>query len=267
MGEVYQTPWEYDVEPFRITDDIWYVGNTSVSMHIIDTGDGLILIDTGYPQTTYLLLESIRKCGFNPADIRWILHTHAHYDHIGATKMLVEKYGCKTFLGEGDAFILQDRPELTWHEEYNLPFHEGFVPDVLLKDGDVISLGKISITCIASPGHTPGNMTFLWETTWNGKRYSAAISGGYYPNTAASDYLHKYQLPNWREGYAYTFKRLQQITPDIMLGSHPGFNETFGKAKRMDGMENPFVQPGEWARELEKGHCLFEEVCRRDPLP
>ena len=71
MKEVYEAPWKYDISPFQITDDIWYVGNASVASHIIDTGEGLLLIDTGYPQTTYLLIESIRAAGFDPNAIQW----------------------------------------------------------------------------------------------------------------------------------------------------------------------------------------------------
>ena len=149
MKEVYETPWEYDTPPFRITDDIWYVGNTSVAVHLIDTGGGLLLIDTGYPQTAYLLIESIRAAGFDPNAIRWILHTHVHYDHIGATRALVEKYGCKTYLGVRDADILRSRRELTWHPEYDLPFNEGFTPDALVNDGDKLRFGDICIECMA----------------------------------------------------------------------------------------------------------------------
>lgn len=265
MGEVYQTPWEYDIAPFQISDDIWYVGNSSVSAHLIDTGDGLILIDTCYPQTAYMLIESIRKCGFDPEDIRFILHTHVHYDHIGATRMLVEKYGCKTFLGEGDEFIIRDRTELTWHDEYGLPFFEHFQPDVLLKDGDTVELGHTRIHCISSPGHTPGNMTFLWETTWQGKTHTAAVTGGYYPNTATTDYMKKYGV-NWRDGFVYTFRRLAELEPDLPLGSHPVFNDTLGKAARIGKGENPFISPGEWACMLAGGKEIFEKTCRNDPL-
>lgn len=266
MAEIYDAPWEYDIAPFQITDDIWYVGNRSVSAHLIDTDDGLILIDTTYPQTAYLLLESIRSCGFDPADIRCILHTHAHYDHIGATRMLQEKYRCKALLGADDAYFLNERPELTWHLEYGLPFREAFVPDVLLRDGDRVTLGHTDILCIASPGHTPGNMTYLWETSWNGKTYSCALSGGYYPSTAASSYLKQYNLSNWRKNYDYTLERLSMISPDITLGSHPVFNNAFERAAGITDTENPFIDPAEWQRELTEGKARYCELCQKDPL-
>ena len=67
-------PWNYDVEPFRITNGLYYVGNKFLSSHLIDTGDGLILLETTFPQTVYFLLESIRRLGFDPHDIHTISH-------------------------------------------------------------------------------------------------------------------------------------------------------------------------------------------------
>lgn len=264
MANICNAPWEYDVAPFRITDEIWYVGNRDVGAHLIDTGAGLILIDTTYLQTAYLLLESIRICGFDPAEIRYILHTHAHFDHIGATRMLAEKYGCKTYLGAGDAFFFTENQALIWHHETE-PYDGVFVPDVLLQDGDKVRLGNTEITCIASPGHTPGNMTFCWETHWKGRAYSCALSGGYYPNTAPSAYLRKYHLRGWRANYRETFERLARISPEIMLGAHPVFNNCFEKAARMTEESNPFIDPQEWHAALAAGKAEFEKICREDP--
>ena len=86
-------PWEFRVEPFRIAGNVHYVGNSDVSSHLIDTGDGLILLDTAFPQTVYLLLESVRRLGFRPDDLRWIVHCHGHYDHFGGTRALGELTG------------------------------------------------------------------------------------------------------------------------------------------------------------------------------
>jgi metallo-beta-lactamase class B len=93
-------PWKYTIEPFRIVGPLYYVGNEKVSSHLVDTGSGLILLDTTFPQTTYLLLESIRQLGFDPADIRLILHSHGHYDHFGGTRAIVELTQAKTAMGE-----------------------------------------------------------------------------------------------------------------------------------------------------------------------
>ena len=267
MSEVYEEPWAFDTPPVQLSDNIWYVGNTSVGSHLIDTGDGLILVDTTYPQSAYLLFESIRIAGFDPADIRYILHTHAHYDHIGATKMLVEKYGCKTYLGKPDVEIITKRHELTWAPEYKIPFREEFHVDAELDDGDTVTLGNTTVHCILSPGHTPGNMTYLWETTWHGEPHTAVISGGFYPNTASAEYLKRYGLPKtWRTSFIDTFDKLEKLTPDFFLGAHPVFNNFFEKAAKLTADENPFINPGEWQNYIREGRKIYNDFCEKDPL-
>jgi metallo-beta-lactamase class B len=85
--EFYRYPYRYAVKPFCIYGNLFFVGNSDVSAHLIDTGDGLILIDTTYPTTAAMLIQSIWEVGFNPKDIKYIIHTHGHYDHFGATEL------------------------------------------------------------------------------------------------------------------------------------------------------------------------------------
>ena len=75
------------------------MGTAQVGSHPIDTGDGLVLLDTGWPNTLYLLLESIRQAGFDPGGIRYIIHSHYH---IGGTGRMMKKYGCRSVLGAKD---------------------------------------------------------------------------------------------------------------------------------------------------------------------
>ena len=90
------------MDPFRIFGNLYFVGTTFVSSHVIDTGEGLILLDSGYPQCTYLVTEGMRRLGLDPMDIKYILHSHGHYDHIGGTRALVELTGTKTIIGRED---------------------------------------------------------------------------------------------------------------------------------------------------------------------
>ena len=95
-------PWEGYVKPFRIFGNLYFIGTHPASTHLIDTGDGLILIDPGYPLSLYLVLENMRELGFSPYDIKYIINTHGHYDHCGATRALAELTHAKTFLGAAD---------------------------------------------------------------------------------------------------------------------------------------------------------------------
>jgi metallo-beta-lactamase class B len=236
-------PWRFRVAPFRIAGNLYYVGNADVSSHLIDTGDGLILIDTAFPQTVYLLLESIRRLGFDPDDICLIVHCHGHYDHFGGTRALVELTGARTALGEADIEILTSRPDLSWAPEYGVPFYETFEVDEPLTDGQVVSLGDTTIECVNVPGHTPGSMSLLFEVTEGGRSLAAGLHGGPGLNTLSEAYLAQYGLSMERRvDYLGSLKRVGQRTVDIHLGGHPEQNDTLGKRARMrDGEVNPFI--------------------------
>lgn len=90
-------PDDFYVRPFQIAGNVYYIGNKAVCSHLIDTGEGLIVIDTSYPELDHLLINSIWEAGFDPKDIRIVLHTHLHYDHFGATNTLTKIYGAKAY--------------------------------------------------------------------------------------------------------------------------------------------------------------------------
>ena len=117
LAEICRHPWLFAVEPFQIAGNIYYVGNKDVSAHLIDTGAGLILLDTTYPQTVYLLLESIRTLGYDPGAIQYIINLHGHYDHVGGTKALKELTGAQVCIGEEDIEIISQKTELSWAPE------------------------------------------------------------------------------------------------------------------------------------------------------
>jgi len=93
----WQKPWNGYIKPFKIIGNLYFVGSHHASTHIIDTGDGLIMIDSGYPQTLYLVLANMSDLGLNFRDIKYIVHSHGHYDHLGATKALIELQVLKHF--------------------------------------------------------------------------------------------------------------------------------------------------------------------------
>jgi metallo-beta-lactamase class B len=240
-------PWKYYVAPFRIAGNLYYVGNSDVSSHLIDTGHGLILLDTAFPQTVYLLLDSIRRLGFDPDDIRWIAHCHGHYDHFGGTRAIVELTSAKTALGADDVEILTDRPELSWAPEYGVPFYETFQIDRPLADGDTIALGDTCIQCLHIPGHTPGAMAYFFEVEDRGKTYQVGIHGGPGLNTLSTAYLEQYALPTSRRAdYLRSLDRLKEREVDLFIGAHPAQNAALEKRTLMRDGENPFLDKTAW---------------------
>lgn len=245
-------PWEFATEPFRIAGNLYYAGNTNVSSHLIDTSDGLVLIDTTYPQTVYLLLESIRKLGFDPVAISAILHVHAHYDHLGGTRAVVELTGAETYLGEADIEIIEKRRDETWAPQYGLGFHEYFKVDHPLSGGDVVRIGETAFECVAIPGHTPGSISYFFEIREKGTTHRVGIHGGPGLNTLTDEYLTKNNLPfSRREDYLNSLDRLKRENVDIFIGPHPGQNDTVGKRDRMTDDTNPFIDASAWPRFLD----------------
>ena len=240
-------PWKGYLEPFRIFGNLYFVGTVPASSHLIDTGEGLILLDSGYQESLYLVLESIRKLGFDPKNIKYVLHTHGHIDHCGAARALKELYGCKLFMGERDKDYANGTLDLSYAAELGMTYIP-FEPDVLIKDGDVITLGNTSVRAVATPGHTPGAMSYFFDVTDGKQTYRAGLHGGMGINTLSREFLDKYKLPySYRDEFVNSMNRLQAEDVDIFLGNHAEHNDTVGKAERVrNGDTDAFVDPTEW---------------------
>ena len=266
---IMRSPWKWGIEPFLIADNLYYVGDKMVSSHLFDTGEGLLLLDTGFPYASYLLLESIRKMGFDPKDVKWILHSHGHVDHFGATRILMEHYGSKSYFPETDLPMLDEKRELNWSEElgvpYEPPFDFSFTPDVLVKPGDVLQFGNTKVEVFAAAGHTPGTVCYRFTLPGGLK---AAMHGGIGTNTLSAAYAKKRGLGNtWRENFIRDLKGLYDLEVDIVLGNHPEQTRTFQKRDGMTETENPFIDPAEWNRfmgQLEESR--YHKLNREDPI-
>ena len=223
-----EQPWEGKMEPFKIIGNVYFVGTFQASSHLVDTGDGLILIDTGYANTAYLLVRSIYELGFSPKDIKYIINTHWHGDHTAATAAMVDLSGAKTLIGYRDA------EKATQY----------FQPDILIHEGDTLTLGNTTISFLETPGHTAGTISFFFETEENGKRYRVGMFGGAGANTLAQG---KFDYEGCRADYRNSLHRLQKEKVDVFLGNHTWNNDTAGKGEvLLKTGENQFVDSQLW---------------------
>jgi metallo-beta-lactamase class B len=228
-------PWEGKIEPFKIIGNVYFAGTYQASCHIIDTGEGLILIDPGYENAFYLVIDSIYKLGFRPTDIKYIINTHWHWDHTEATAALADLSGAKTLLGRED--------------EENAKRY--FIPDILLKDGDTLSLGNTTISFMETPGHTKGTISFFFDTTEGDTTYRVGMFGGAGANTLRKD---TFEFDGCREAYYASLERLQKEKVDVFIGNHVWNNDTFTKGKLlMETGENQFLDGSLWNKFLT--HC------------
>jgi len=258
-------PWEYYSKPFRIIDNLYYIGNRDVSVHLLDTGAGLVLIDTAFPQTVYQVLENIRLLGFDPADIKTIIHTHAHYDHCGGTRALVELTGAVTYLGKNDVSIIEKDHLKTWADFYGVEFYEQFRIDNTLDDNQELKFGNTAIKFISTPGHTDGTMSVFFDVLENEKTYRVGLHGGPGLNTLSREVMKHYDLPEKnRTDFLNSLEKLKKIPVDIMLGAHPGQNNTFEKIAKKTGSYNPFINTEDWPRFLNKLEADARELFARD---
>ena len=158
-GESYHGRQAVPLEPFRIVGNIYFVGSTNIGIYLIATPEGHILVDSGVNEMSTTIRDSVEKLGFRMSDIKIMLSSHAHFDHVQAHAVLQRMTGAQVMALEADADALEAGRDLS-----PLGF-EGWEPvkvDRRLQDGESISLGGTTMTPTWVPGHTPGCTT--WST-------------------------------------------------------------------------------------------------------
>ncbi len=234
-----------DMTPFRMVGNLYFVGCRAYSSHLIDTGDGLILIDVGYKENADAVIESIGMLGFDVTDIKYILISHGHADHSEGVPKLVSVSGAKTYMFEADNKYLKE-----------------FTPDVYFTDGDKITLGNTEILVLATPGHTEGTASFFWDITENGRTYRAGMFGGAGTNQLKKAYMDKNNVPYRMRGEFFrSIERLKDEKVDVFVGNHSWNNNTPQKyEKSLNGGENPFIDSTEFVSFLEKVKLDLENI-------
>ena len=226
------------MEPARLFDDFYYVGTRSVGSFVINTKDGLIMIDTGWggPDCSQFV-NDIKRLGLNPGNIKLIMISHEHLDHYGGVSYL-KKNVCpdaKVAMSAMAWNYLQARPAGPPWGPYSNPRPQSI--DIFLADGQKITLGNVVVQTIFTPGHTQGCVSFIIPVTDNGIPHMVGIMGG----TVLS--------PDWDKAYLYkaSIEYFQQFTReakcDVGLGTHfSGYeSDIIALRARKPGEANPFV--------------------------
>lgn len=248
-----------DIQPFRMCGNLYFVGSSRVSVHIIETAEGLVMIDTGYPEMYEQILDSMEYLGFDPKDICAIFHSHGHIDHYACTLRLKEMSGAKTYISRIDNEIVNGNLDLSWAKELN---YERLIPfncDVLVEDGDAFTFGDTTVRCVLTPGHTEGVLSFFVNIEEDGKSYVAAMHGGIGLNSMSNKFLDEYGLSyDCRRKYKEGLKSLMSEKVDIVMGNHPEQNKTPEKLEKvLKG--GTIVDSKEWKSFLTGALERFEE--------
>jgi len=239
------------IEPFQVAPQTWYVsGQTWVACYLIDTGDGLILIDTAIPESLYLLVDSIYKLGYRLSDIKKILVSHAHFDHCGAVGALKAMTGAEVYMSKEDTEFMERCPEETTAVDKDC-HEQKFTVDKYYSDDEPITLGNVTVRTMLTPGHTIGCTSFFWTVTdpVSKESYVVGMHGGVGANTMNDDYYRtsRYMTPELRERFLADAGKLKQLHVDIALPSHPNQITITDRAGTYCDGAQPYLDATVWA--------------------
>jgi len=253
--------WDDYIKPAKLFGNLYFIGIRAVCTHLIDTGDGLIIIDPGYSESLYIIINNIWELGFRPADIKYIVVSHAHHDHMDSVSELAAMTGAKTFIGKDDLPLLTG-------EMFQYPINP-FEPDVLLEDGDVIALGNTEIRCVATPGHTDGTMSFFFDVTDGAVSYREGMFGGAGTNTLTREFLKEHNLPfENRQKFVDSIHKIKKEKVELFLGNHLTDNHTREKLAELGkSTVNPFIANSreEWESFLNKRLLHLRQMIEQEP--
>lgn len=186
-GDDLEHPWKYAVPAYKAAPHVWQVGGQDdVCAYLLDSGEGLILIDTGYRASFYLLIDRIWRAGYDPKQIKKILLSHWHWDHVNGARYLQELTGAEVWISSID----EEQHQLWKDRTDPLPMVD-YKVDHFYDDSTTIDLGRFSIHTRLTPGHTPGATSFWFDDTdeTTGEIFRCAMHGGIGVGLMAKSYL------------------------------------------------------------------------------
>ena len=236
--------WLVKQPPLHVYGNTYLVGFAGLNVGLIKTDAGLILIDGALPQGVRTIEANIRALGFNVRDIRYILSTEPHFDHASGIGALARDSHAIVVAGMAAVPALEtgrptpDDPQAGYHAHYH---GVGRVRGV--RSGDRISLGGVTVTAVATPGHTPGSTSFSWRSCEKGGCRTVVFASSLNP-ISADDYrftdpTHEKALEDFRRSFA----TMAVLPCDILITAHPDQSGGDEKAARLraGAAPNPFI--------------------------
>lgn len=243
--------------PHRVADNLYYVGSKRISSYLVTTGKGHILINAGFERTVPIIKANVERLGFKLSDVKILLASHAHDDHVAGTALMKKLSGASVQVMRGDHQVVEQGGVGQYLYKGRWPAAH---VDRILRDGDKVTLGGATLVAHLTPGHTRGCTTWTLRVRDGGKRYHAVIIGS--PNVNEGYRLvDNADYPEIATDFQRTFKVLKALPCDLFLGAHGdyyGMEEKVGRLGK--GKPNPFVDPKGYKAYVEERERAFQSA-------
>lgn len=233
--------WADPAPPIRIHGKSWYVGTCGITVVLIETRAGLVLIDTGPAEAAPGVLDNIRALGFDPRQVKWVLMTHEHFDHVGGMAQVLAATGARLVTGPEAAAVMRsgkpaaDDPQAGWLAE--APMTPVKVSRILTHRQS-ISFGGTRFTIYENPTHSPGSTSWTWQSCEDAACLTIALADS--NSTISTDDYHFSDHPERVAAARKGLDVMDKLPCDLMLTPHPGQSQLH---QRLSGME-PLAEPG-----------------------
>ena len=253
--------WRAPIPPQKIVGNIHYVGASGVSSFLITTPAGHFLLDTGFDDTVPIIQRSVEQLGFRLADIKLILSSHAHIDHVGGHAAMKKLTGAQIVASAPDARTIESGGEddyIKWPKDTIL-----YAPakvDRIVADREKVTLGGVTLTAHVTPGHTRGATTWTMDVL-DGSTVRHVVFFSSASINAGTHLINNPQYPEFVRDFEATFATLRALPCDIFLAPHGGqfaMADKFARLARGEN-ENPFVDPAGWKRLIAGAEKAFRD--------
>lgn len=216
-------------EPAKVYDNLYFVGSKIHSSWALTTSDGIIIIDTLFPYNSEeAIVGGLEKLGLNPADIKYVIISHAHGDHIGGAQILQERYGAQIVMGGEDWDLLDSYPN-----RYATMKPER---DIVATDGMQLLLGDTIVNIFKTPGHTPGTLSYTFTAYDNGTPVSVAYSGGTafnFVNNTPDPGIANFQI--YIDSQRHIAEQAAAAHATVILSNHSAFDDATDRNRMLAG--------------------------------
>ena len=213
----------------KIIGNLYYVGTGTLNSYLITTPQGHILINTNFEDTVKLMEESLAKLGFKWTDVKVILGSHAHGDHMQANATVKEL--------TGGATVMVMEQDVAAIKGMKVPSGKAMAVDRVLKDGETVTFGGTTLRAHLTPGHTRGCTTWEFPVQDAGKTFNVVIACGGLQEDATL--VGNKNYPEIADHFAQAIKKYKTLKPDLFLAAHSWQFDLAGKYKRLQAGTNP----------------------------